>query len=560
MEATKSKCTFISNNKEENAKFRKNYEKLIFQQLETETNTPISYSNHGERLPASFTKSVPPPSCHSSIVYTSIKETQIRNKPNIEFVEKIKEVPSYVYQSKNRVIEIPEVTFVDKIQYDPVVVEKLKYVPKEVTKYNIIEKPVIKNIVTEKKVDVLHVQEKISFKDQEIVEEVYHYVDKDNNTYVKDHGSSTKIKRSLVEGDMHRKFDYPAYQPARSSNTNGANVPNVGNYGSNICNNHDNAMYEMHANDVCEMHDSDVYDMQDNAVYDRHDNAVYNMYDNDVFDNQCSRALPPLLEPFGPQVNVEDNKTFENVFVPKVEKVVEVKKKIDIPINLPVPYIVPKPKIIDVDVPVFKFNDKYIPVPVRQKIIPKVTWSDKVYQVDCVIEKPYLVYHDIIKFVPCDSKIMVREYPRGITKINQDELYEVDNLALWMRVNADLKEEKDKLKKKNDNLSDHTCECSDCDSYEEVSNTELNSSQDVSTIKSSNENLSNTMPIHPGHPLEIIHLQNKWIKQDTTKTSELYSEQFLEAHKNAIFNLSTRLPREAEIDIKQIFAKPKEDR
>ncbi|CRG96469.1 inner membrane complex protein 1b, putative [Plasmodium gallinaceum] len=468
------------NRDNEESDFSRNYDEMNFRKFEMKPNKPLKCDIKENRSWVALTRNIPIDTCNR-IVNIPTKETKIIHKPKIELVEKIKEVPTYFIQNKNKVIEVPEVKFVDKIQYDPLFVEKLKYVPKEITKYNIIEKPVVKNIITEKKVDVLKVQEKISFKDQEIVEEVYHYFDKDKNKFINEDGNTMENYDSLKDKDMQINFENPKHQYVDDNN-----------------------------------------------------------------------ILPPLLTPFGPQVKLTENKTVENVFVPKVEKVVEIKKKIDIPINLPVPYIVPKPKIIDVDVPVFKFNDKYVPVPVRKRIIPKVTWSDKVYKVDCLVEKPYLVYHNIIKIVPTNSTIKVREYPKGITKINPEELYEVDNLALWMRVNADLKKEKDKLKKC-DNLSEHTCECSDCECNESFSNTELNLSQeDITTIKSSNENLFETLPLHPGHPLEMVHLQNKWIKQDTTKTQDIYDEKFMDAHRNAIFNLTTRIPREAEIEIKQI--------
>ncbi|CRH00290.1 inner membrane complex protein 1b, putative [Plasmodium relictum] len=468
------------NKDNEETNFSKNYEDINFKKFEIKPNKPLKYDIKEKKSWVALTRNIPIDTCNR-VINVPIKETKIIHKPKIELVEKIKEVPTYFVQNKNKVIEVPEVKFVDKIQYDPFVVEKLKYVPKEITKYNIIKKPIVKNIITEKKVDVLQVQEKISFKDQEIVEEVYHYFDKDKNKFLNEDGNTIEDDNCSKDRDMQINFENPKYQY-----------------------------------------------IDDNNI------------------------LPPLLTPFGPQVKLTENKTVENVFIPKVEKVVEIRKKIDIPINLPVPYIVPKPKIIDVDVPVFKFNDKYVPVPVRRKIIPKITWSDKVYKVDCLVEKPYLVYHNIIKIIPTDSKINVREYPKGITKINPEELYEVDNLALWMRVNADLKKEKDKLKK-SENLSERTCECSDSECNEQFSSTELNSSQeDTTTIKSSNENIFETLPLHPGHPLEMVHLQNKWIKQDTTKTQDLYDEKFMDAHRNAIFNLTTQIPREAEIEIKQI--------
>ncbi|SOV16011.1 inner membrane complex protein 1b, putative [Plasmodium sp. DRC-Itaito] len=442
-----------------------------------------------------------------------IKSTLINNISDENINE---EKSNYQFEYRNKIIEVPELKFVDKVVYDPVIIEKIKYVPKDVIKYNIIKKPVLKNIVTEKKVDILQVKEKISFKDKEIVEEVYNYVDKDLNTKWCEAQSDNEIYKDL------KKKNYIGQNHLLPNNIN---------------------------------------------IMENNNDCTYKQANN----------ITHLLEPFGPQIDVEENKIIENVFVPNVEKVIEVNKQIDIPINLPVPYIVPKPKIIDVDVPVFKFNDKYVPVPVSKKIIPKITWTDKTYQVDCLIEKPYLVYHNIIKMVPVDAKINVREYPKGIKKINPEELYEVDNLALWMRVNADLKQEQDQLKnekyekyekyeknKKNgkgqteeldDNISsDHTCECSESyETYGKLSNEEFNSSNEDTTIKSSNENIFDTLPLHPGHPLEFIHLQNKWINQDTTNIPDMYDQKYLDAHRNAVFNLTTQVPREVEIEAKQLL-------
>ncbi|CXI40419.1 inner membrane complex protein 1b [Plasmodium berghei] len=528
MKIDKNKSASISNHDNEMPNMEKLYDQLSFQKFENESNSSLKYSEIDKisSLNKSTQSFVYSNNTNNSYANTSKSGTRIMNKPNVHIVEKIKEVPTYIVKNQTRIIDVPELRFVNKIEHDTAhVIEKLKYVPKDVTKYNIIKKPVIKNIVKEKKMDVLHVQEKISFRDQEVIEEVYNYVDKDGNK-IKDHNDIMTMDYNLSnENESNRKIDYPVYPSLNCCNNTSAYIENSNNICSMLCDNKDE--------------NTNIIEKS------KRENLPYDVNIN---------MLPPLLEPFGPQIKTEDNKIFENVFVPKVEKIVEVQKKIDIPINLPVPYIVPKPKIIDVDIPVFKFNDKYVPVPVRQKIIPKVTWSDKVYKIDCIIEKPYLVYHDIIKFVPTDTKINIREYPKGINKINPEELYEADNLALWMRVNADLKEEKDKLKKntQSDSMLDHICECSDCETCEHISNSELNISHDLSNIKYSPNNFYDTIPLHQDHPLEMVHLQNKWMKKDTTKIPELYNEQFMNAHRNAFFNLTSKIPREAKVEMKTI--------
>lgn len=474
---------------------------MNFRTFEIKPNKPLKCETKEQRKWVAITKHQPIDTI-TKYVDVPVKETRIIKEPKIEIVEKIKEVPTYTTQYESKVIEVPEVHFVDKVICEPVITEKLRYVPKEIIQYNTIRKPVIKNVIVEKKVNKLEVQKRIRYQSQEIIEEVYNHYDPMQDKYMNADGDTIcndkDMENNIDSLDRTYNFDHPRYQYIDDNN-----------------------------------------------------------------------SLPPLLTPFGPQVKLPPNPVLEKVFIPKVDKVVELQKRIDIPVDFPVPYIVPKPKIIDVKVPVFKFNDKYVPVPIKSKIIPKITWTNQIYQVDCVIEKPYLVFHDIIKLVPTDAKITVNEYPKGISKINPEELSEVDNLALWMRVNADLKKEKDEQEKETQENNDkgkkemsYSCICSETDITDRTSTLDEDPNASRETLSSSNmnytnrntENVLDTLPLHPGHPLNMVHLQNKWIKQETTQTQNMYQNKFLDAHKNALFNLSTNYPREAEVEAKQIWA------
>ncbi|VWU51621.1 inner membrane complex protein 1a, putative [Hepatocystis sp. ex Piliocolobus tephrosceles] len=132
------------------------------------------------------------------------------------------------------------------------------------------------------------------------------------------------------------------------------------------------------------------------------------------------------------------NPRIEQVFKPKIVKNVEVQKHLPISVDVPVPYMVPKPVVVNVQVPVLKFRDTFVPVPVRKRIIPKITWIKQTYQVDCIKERPYLKIQDVIKPVPCEAKITSKKYIDRAYAINPNELPQDDIHGMWMRVNAHL--------------------------------------------------------------------------------------------------------------------------
>ncbi|GAW78922.1 inner membrane complex protein 1d [Plasmodium gonderi] len=109
----------------------------------------------------------------------------------------------------------------------------------------------------------------------------------------------------------------------------------------------------------------------------------------------------------------EDKNTlpkFETVFVPKLNKNIEVVNCLKENINVDYTYLVPKPVVIPVEVPILKFRDHFKIIPIRKKIIPRIKYTDDVIYVDCCVEKPYIVYENIIVPTPFDIPIEERQY------------------------------------------------------------------------------------------------------------------------------------------------------
>ncbi|CRG98417.1 inner membrane complex protein 1d, putative [Plasmodium relictum] len=100
----------------------------------------------------------------------------------------------------------------------------------------------------------------------------------------------------------------------------------------------------------------------------------------------------------------------ETVFVPKLEKNIEVVSNLKENINVDYTYLVPKPIVIPVEVPILKFRDHFKIVPIRKKIIPVIKYSDDIIYVDCCIEKPYIVLENVIIPVPFNIPIEENKY------------------------------------------------------------------------------------------------------------------------------------------------------
>ncbi|SOV12926.1 inner membrane complex protein 1d, putative [Plasmodium sp. gorilla clade G2] len=100
----------------------------------------------------------------------------------------------------------------------------------------------------------------------------------------------------------------------------------------------------------------------------------------------------------------------ETVYIPKLEKNIEVVSHLKENVNVDYTYMVPKPVVIPIEVPILKFRDHFKIIPIRKKIIPVIKYTDNIIYVDCCVEKPYIVYENVIIPVPCDIPIEQKKY------------------------------------------------------------------------------------------------------------------------------------------------------
>lgn len=238
----------------------------------------------------------------------------------------------------------------------------------------------------------------------------------------------------------------------------------------------------------------------------------------------------------------------EQVFKPKVVKTVEIQKHVPVSVDVPVPYMVPKPIVVPVQVPVLKFRDHFVPVPVRRRVVPRVRWTNEVYEVECIKEKPFLQVQDIIKPVPCDVEIKVHEFVEKAQPINPAELSQADVHAMWMRVNADLAE------KRKEELGDKYpyVQHPEGTVFGEPGSKRPDESAEGAEV-SDPEAREGVEPLalHPGHPLNMTYLQNEWIKKETTATHEMYTPEWFEAHQKAMHNLAMQYPTQVQLSADQ---------
>ncbi|SCL98566.1 inner membrane complex protein 1a, putative [Plasmodium chabaudi chabaudi] len=362
--------------------------------------------------------------------------------PKITYESKIREVPKYYSKFVEKVVEVPEVKFIDKIVDVPRIQYVYKYAPKVEIKENIIKRPIIEKKYVEKFVEVPEVKEVKRFQEVETVEYVIKYVPK----------ASKDDKTEKDENDGEENVaDKEAEERSENSQIEKKSVENEEEYNKkdtrlvrNVSIDNDvstiigkNMM--INQEDICtgvqqiypymftrSMNESGmVINSNRNSNFDRADNI------ETVKINENGNSIIPT-----PRI--------EQVFKPKIVKNIEVQKHVPISVDVPIPYMVPKPIVVNVDVPVLKFRDTFVPVPVRRKIIPKIKWISDVYQVDCIKERPYLKIQDIIKPVPCDIEIKHTKFMERACAINPNELPQDDVHAMWIRVNAHLAEQKKK--------------------------------------------------------------------------------------------------------------------
>lgn len=221
-------------------------------------------------------------------------------------------------------------------------------------------------------------------------------------------------------------------------------------------------------------------------------------------------------------------------------------------IELPVPYMVPKPFVVPVQVPVLEFRDHFVPIPVRKRVVPKFKMTDEVYEVECIREVPYFVYEDIIKPVPVDVEFGRRESEMDVHLMNPAELSQADFHAMWMRVNADLLEERRVLvgEMEIDRMITPYREAMDgIDSNQEPSLERMQSFERQMNLQ---RQLWDPLPMSPGNPLMMTYLQNQWILTPTIQTQEMYTQEFFMLQQQAVYNLVTGAPQQVNLAPHQI--------
>ncbi|CDU16429.1 inner membrane complex protein 1a, putative [Plasmodium yoelii] len=398
----------------------------------------VEISQHTEREYVAITAYQPVDTITKTVEVPFVRtiETII---PKITYENKIREVPKYYSKFVEKVVEVPEVKFVDKIVEVPRIQYLFKYAPKVEIKENIIKKPVIEKKIIEKFVEVPEVKEMKRFQEVETVEYVIKYVpkgskdEKDETEKVVDSESEEKNeKEKVVDNENEEKNVENEYNKKDTKLVRNISMNKEVNIimGTNMI---------LNQEDIC-AGAQNIYpymftkSMNESGMVinsNRHSKL-------DIIDNIEMMQLNENVNSILPTPRIEQ------VFKPKIVKNVEVQKHVPISVDVPIPYMVPKPIVVNVDVPVLKFRDTFVPVPVRRKIIPKIKWISDVYQVDCIKERPYLKIQDIIKPVPCDIEIKYNKFMEKACPINPNELPQDDVHAMWIRVNSHLAEQKKK--------------------------------------------------------------------------------------------------------------------
>ncbi|KYO03159.1 putative inner membrane complex protein 1a [Plasmodium gaboni] len=359
--------------------------------------------------------------------------------PKIVYEEKIKEVPRYISKYIEKVVEVPEVKFVDKIIDVPDIQYCLKYVPKVEIQENIIKRPVFHKKFVEKIVEVPKVKEMKRFHEVETVEYVIKYIPKDYSKCTKKENETTTGLNETNNEEEDRNVE-PGYVEHPNLNIrDGTRLIRNGPVlvqQENVIIEHPTT--EMHTSITSSGTRENVSCFCNKNVRGNRQSNCYNLSSTCMCNE---RTMDELKENNNSMLH---NPRIEQVFKPKIVKNIEVQKHVPISVDVPVPYMVPKPVVVNVEVPVLKFRDTFVPVPVRRKIIPKIKWISDVYQVDCIKEKPYLKIQDVIKPIPCDVDIKYRKYMEKACAVNPNELAQDDVHAMWMRVNAHLAEKKKK--------------------------------------------------------------------------------------------------------------------
>jgi hypothetical protein len=236
---------------------------------------------------------------------------------------------------------------------------------------------------------------------------------------------------------------------------------------------------------------------------------------------------------------------------------------------------------IPVEVPVLRFRDHFVPVPVRRHIIPRITFTDEVFEVECVREKPVLVIEDHFKPIPVDVNIKLFEKDIKVNPIDPATISQSDFHALWMRVNADLledwreshrdigiidtkiygdkKEPHHDIKHKTNADTSANLEPSDVGETSELNKSRKDTSSNELGSVSSQDGVHDPasplefgpLPLHPGHPLMMTYLQNQWILNPSTLTHNMYTPELFRLHASSLDSILHPQPHQVNITEEQ---------
>lgn len=423
--------------------------------------------------------------------------------PKTTVEKKIIEVPKYVHEYVDKIVEVPEVQVQEKIVEEIEYQYQYKYVPKIEIKENIIQRPRIEKKYIEKIIHVPEIKEVVRYQPVETIEEVYRYVPKGQGI------PDEWAKKEEEEPAPSVPSTQPPSPVGKPLPVTTAPEPGLGRY---------------------------------------------------PIPTVPFETYPGLIGVTPPEVQAPQ---IDQVFKPKVVQTVEIQKQVPVAVEVPVPYMVPKPIVVPVQVPVLKFRDHFVPVPIRRRVIPRIRWTSEVYEVECIKQKPFLQIQDVIKPVPCSVEIKVHEFVDKACPCNPAELSQADIHAMWMRVNADLAE------KRKEELGDKYPYVQHppgtvfgepgCSKEEEASRKE-DTEKDPEAKKAEGEEGDKEgkrkdelepIALHPGHPLAMTYLQNQWIKKDTTATHQMYTPEWFEAHQKALHNMTMQHPTQIQLTAEQ---------
>lgn len=489
-----------------------------------------------------------PVDLHEKVVEVPTTRTVQTLVPKIQVREVVKTIPKEEIEYEKKIVEIPHQKIVDKYVEVPIVSgTEIKYVPKVEVRERTVKmtKPEIKWV--EKVIEVPQIKE------------VVRYIESDKNV------------ETVIRYVPKRKDGAPA------------EIPDV-------------SMMQ-HTPAYAELKHPPV------EMAPRISGAPPGVH--------TPRAFVPLAQTEGrrPQTSLPPSPRLEKIeqlFVPRVAKTVEVEKQIPVTVDIPVPFMVPKPVQVPVEVPVLRFRDHFIPVPIRRHVIPRIIFTDEVYEVDCVKEKPVLVVEDYFKPVPVDVKIKLKEKDIKVIPVDPAELSQADFHAMWMRVNADLlenwreaggealtdarvgsgavatteqldeeeeeKEDEDaipdidepglseekkeeRLRQRHEARQQRRRERAERRRLEAAERGQAAAQQREASLESIRDPTGppdfGPLPLHPGHPLMMTHLQSQWIQNPSTITHNMYTPELFRLHASALDSVLHPQPHQVNITQEQ---------